>query len=35
MLKLWMGWGCPSRAEFERQLQATEAAGGMIADQVG
>lgn len=30
-----IGWGCPSRAEFERRLQTTEAAGRMNADQVG
>ncbi|MBC7818179.1 MAG: hypothetical protein IAG10_14930 [Planctomycetaceae bacterium] len=23
-LRLWVRWGCPSRAEFERRLQTTE-----------
>ena len=25
-LRLWVRWGCPSRAEFERRLQSTETA---------
>ena len=34
-LRLWMRWGCPSRGEFERRLQTTEAARRTNADQDG
>lgn len=34
-LRLWVRWGCPSRAEFERRLQTTEAVRRTNADQAG